>query len=66
MNSISIKSIKVFTDGTISISFIGLESNEQVIFHEKDIINSSFSQKSRTSNSFQNTSTISYKAKYKL
>ena len=66
MKSVSTKFIKVFTDGTISFTSACLKSKKQVIFYEKDKINSLFFQKARKKKSFQNSLSISYKSKYKI
>lgn len=66
MKSVSIKLIKVFTDGTVSFSSACLKSQKQAILYEKDKINSLFFQKLKKKNSFQNSLSVSYKFKYKV
>jgi hypothetical protein len=66
MKSIMIKSIEIFTDGTVSFSHSCLKSISQVSFYEKDIRSSLFFKKLKKNEIFQNSSTITYKSKYKI
>ena len=66
MKLISKKFVKVFTDGTLSFSFTCLKYRKQVIFYEKDQINSLFFQTSKKNNEFQNSFNEAYKLKYKV
>jgi hypothetical protein len=66
MKSISIKSIEIFTDGTVNFSYIFLKSRKQVMFNEKDAKNSLFFKKLTTPKSIQSSSRTSYKSRYKF
>jgi|GEM_PF-5848205 len=66
MKSISIKSIEVFSNGTISFSYTHFKSNKQVIFYEKDFLNSIFSKSSKKSQQSKSIFRTSYKSKYKF
>lgn len=66
MKSISIKSIEIFTDGTVNFSYIFLKSRKQVMFNEKDAKNSLFFKKLTTAQSIQSSSRTSYKSRYKF
>lgn len=61
-----IKSIQVFTDGTICFSQKGLQEIKQVTFYEKDARNSRFSKRIKKNQSFQSFKQNFYKLKYKL
>ena len=66
MRSALIKHIKIFTDGTIVSSSTCFKSVKQVIFYEKDLVNTPFFSKFKKNQVFQNVSSISYKTKYKV
>lgn len=66
MKLISVKSIEIFTDGTINFSYVPLKSTKQVVFHEKDAKNSLFFRKSTKNQPIQNLSRTSYKSRYKF
>ena len=66
MKSINIKHIKVSSNGAISFSFTYLKSIKQVVFYEKDFINSQFSIKPTKNQAFQSSYNTFYKSKYKF
>lgn len=66
MKVVNIKSIEIFTDGTINFSYTSLKSSKQLIFYEKDKNNSLFFKKTKTPQSFPNSARNSYKSKYKF
>ena len=66
MRSISIKCIHIFTDGTLDFSPVCWKHKKQIIFYEKDKINSLFHQKLEKGNKFQNSLSVLYKSKYKV
>ena len=66
MKLVSVKSVKIFTDGTVDFSFTCLKSQKQVVLYEKDNINSLFCQKAKKLSEFQNSLSVSYKSKYKV
>ena len=59
-----IKSIKVFTDGTIYFSHKSLQSTKQIVFYEKDYKTSLFSKKIKKKQVFPNQQKNFYKLKY--
>ena len=61
-----IKSIEIFTDGTLNFFYSPLKSTKQVIFHEKDAKNSLFFRKLTKNQLLQNVSHTSYKSRYKF
>ena len=63
---VNIRSIEIFTDGTINFSYTNLKSTKQVIFYEKDVRTSLFSKKITKKQSLQNLQRNSYKSKYKF
>ena len=66
MKSVTIKHIKVLSNGTTSFSFSCLKSPKQVIFYEKDLMRSKFYIKPTKNQEFQTKFHISYKSKYKF
>ena len=66
MKLITLKSVDIFTDGTVNFSYVPLKSAKQVVFHEKDAKNSLFFRKSTKNQSIQNLSRTSYKSRYKF
>ena len=66
MKSANIKCIKVSSNGTLSFSSTCLIDSKQVIFYEKDSINSQFFIKPTRNQVFQSPSSTSYKSKYKF
>lgn len=66
MKLISVKSIKIFTDGTAHFFYVPLKSIKQVVFYEKDVKNSLFFRKSTRNQPIQNLSRTSYKSRYKF
>jgi hypothetical protein len=65
MKSCTIKRIQVFTNGTTSFFLGCLTDLNQVVFYEKDLINSQLFSKSKRNQISQNLSYTSYKSKYK-
>jgi len=59
----NIKSIEIFTDGTINFPFRTIKSSKQFIFYEQDVRNSLLFNKSKKKHSFQNM-LQNYKSKY--
>ena len=66
MKLVNIKYIKISSNGATSFSFNCLNSVKQVIFYEKDSVNSQFSIKPTRNQVFQSSSNTSYKSKYKF
>ena len=66
MRSITIKSIEILTDGTLSFSYNCLKSTKQVSFYDKDSRSLLFFKKLKNQKTFQNSPTITYKSKYKI
>ena len=66
MKYITIKSVKIWSNGSVSFENTFLKSGEQFIVYEKDRANSVFARKAKASNLFLNSPSASYKSKYKL
>ena len=66
MKQHSIKQIEIFSNGTVNFSLKCLVNLKQVVFYEKDFINSQIFSKAKKFQNLQISSRAFYKSKYRV
>ena len=66
MKPINLKRVTVSSNGAINFSFSCFTDSKQIIFYEKDFVNSALFNKFTRNQKLQSLSYVSYKSKYKL